>query len=545
MTSHRLGVRNRGLFLALALVLSACTATDPAAPSSTGNTGPATSSGSSSSAGTAGAATAASPSGAAGSTDRDQPPPGTADLVNDAAYAHGSWSWGVADLATGRTLYAKGENTLNFLGSTTKLFTVGTYYDTIGPDATLQTPVYAMGKRSGSTLDGNLVLVGSGDFILGGRGVLDGKLEFTEPDHVYAYASPLAKPVAADPLAGLDRLATQVAAAGIRSIQGDVLVDDRLFDPYPTKEGDLTPIMVNDNLLDVLVTPGAQPGEPAVVRTIPQTKYFTIVNKAVTGASGSAATTASTLGADRTVTITGTIPAGSTQLDLAVFAPDPTEYARALFVEALQRKGITVKAGLAAPTAALPAERTYPDTDKVASLTSPPASVLATLVSKISHNRGAETLMCLLAAHRGSRTCDDGLKAMLAELDKAGIPRNAVLIYDGEGSDPCSATPAAMLSWLTWARKQPWGEEFRKGLPDVAHDGTIMTKSGLSARPENGSMPALFVAAGQAGYITTAGGKELAVAVYALNATYPSVAEGLTKDLPTTESFLKQLRDHN
>ena len=133
-------------------------------------------------------------------------PSGARDIIASAPYAHGAWNYDVVDLERGKTLYAQNENEMQFLGSTTKLFTVGSYYDTVGADATLETPVY----RSGA----NLVLVGSGDFILGSRGVLQGELQFTDPDHVYAYASPLVKPVAANPLAGLDRLAAQVKASG-------------------------------------------------------------------------------------------------------------------------------------------------------------------------------------------------------------------------------------------------------------------------------------------------------------------------------------------
>jgi serine-type D-Ala-D-Ala carboxypeptidase/endopeptidase (penicillin-binding protein 4) len=69
-------------------------------------------------------------------------------------------------------------------------------------------------------LIGDLVLVGSGDFILGGRGVLEGQLQY--------------------PLAGLDKLASEVKAAGITSIKGDVLVNDKLWNPFMTKEGAVT-----------------------------------------------------------------------------------------------------------------------------------------------------------------------------------------------------------------------------------------------------------------------------------------------------------------
>jgi D-alanyl-D-alanine carboxypeptidase/D-alanyl-D-alanine-endopeptidase (penicillin-binding protein 4) len=92
----------------------------------------------------------------------------------------------MVDLDTGATVYSNDADKLNFLGSTTKLYAVGSYLDEFGADHTLQTPVYAVGSRSDGALDGNLVMLGSGDFIMGGRGVLDGKLEYAEPDHVYA-----------------------------------------------------------------------------------------------------------------------------------------------------------------------------------------------------------------------------------------------------------------------------------------------------------------------------------------------------------------------
>ncbi len=483
------------------------------------------------------------------STGLDSPagralPSGARAIVDSAPYAHGSWNYDVVDLDRGRTLYAQNENQLQFLGSTTKLFTVGSYYDEVGATATLETPVYASGSRAGGALTGNLVLVGSGDFILGSRGVLQGDLQWTDPDHVYAYASPLVQPVAADPLAGLDRLAAGVKASGITSVNGDVLVDDRLFNAYETKEGILTSVMVNDNLMDVLVHPAAAAGQPVTVGTIPTTTFFSVVNQATTSAAGGASSLQAEL-TDHTVTITGQLPVGSPQQDLAQFAPSPGAYARGLFIEALRRAGVTVAADVRTSTATLPPTSTYPAADKVASLTSPPASVLTKLVTKISHNRGAETLMCLLALRTGSQDCEDGLPVMLSTIGKAGLKPGTVEIYDGEGSDPSSATSAAMIQWLTWLRSQPFGAELKAGLPDINHDGSILVKSGLSARPEIGPQPALFVAAGQAGYLTSARGKEVAVALYALNATYASVADGLLKDLPATEQVLREIQQAN
>jgi len=53
-------------------------------------------------------------------------------------------------------------------------------------------------------------------------------------------------------------------------------VNDKLRNPFETKEGVLTSIMVNDNRLDMLVNPGAKAGDPVTMRTIPPTAYFDV-----------------------------------------------------------------------------------------------------------------------------------------------------------------------------------------------------------------------------------------------------------------------------
>ena len=198
--------------------------------------------------------------GACTSSDTIEPLPESAqEIVDSSGYDSGGWSWYAADLTTGEPVFGSAEDKLTLLGSTTKLFTVGSYFQKFGVDNTLETPLYATGGRNGESLDGDLVLVGSGDFVLGSRGVETGDIQFTSPDHSYSYFTPLATPVEADPLAGLDDLAAQVAKSGIKTIDGDVLVDDRLRTPFETKEGVVTSIMVNDNLLDIQLRPGARP----------------------------------------------------------------------------------------------------------------------------------------------------------------------------------------------------------------------------------------------------------------------------------------------
>ena len=60
---------------------------------------------------------------------------------------------------------------------------------------------------------------------------------------------------------------------------GDVLIDDRLFAPAEsTGSGPqrVNPILINDNVVDVIVEPAKKAGDPAVVSFKPPTRYLTM-----------------------------------------------------------------------------------------------------------------------------------------------------------------------------------------------------------------------------------------------------------------------------
>src|SRR5205814_9698448 len=82
--------------------------------------------------------------------------------------------------------------------------------------------------RKDGTLDGDLVLVASGDPNLSGRIRPDGTLAFENQDHAYD-GSPDTKAVPGAPLLVIHELAAQVAARHIARVRGHVLIDIRLF----------------------------------------------------------------------------------------------------------------------------------------------------------------------------------------------------------------------------------------------------------------------------------------------------------------------------
>src|SRR5262249_48682843 len=145
--------------------------------------------------------------------------------------------------------------------SVTKLYSCAAALVAYGPDHRFETPVYARGEIKEGRLRGDLILVAQGDLTLGGRTDAEGKMAFKDHDHIYANFPRGAESEVTDtdPFAGLKALARQVKASGVTRIDGDVLIDDRLFAKNRGSGSGpdlITPIVVNDNLIDALITPG-------------------------------------------------------------------------------------------------------------------------------------------------------------------------------------------------------------------------------------------------------------------------------------------------
>ncbi|MGH8480144.1 MAG: D-alanyl-D-alanine carboxypeptidase [Gammaproteobacteria bacterium] len=164
-----------------------------------------------------------------------------------------------------------------------------TVLDGYGTDYRFRTPVYHTGGLKQGVLEGDLVLVASGDLSLGLRERPDGTLAFNsapEFDHTYANTGlPGPALVPGDPFAGFNRIAREVGDAGIREICGNVVIDDRLFTPFSGWPGGLiSPIWVNENRIDI-ITP-ADPGKPADVDWRPKTATCMVESAVETVAHG-------------------------------------------------------------------------------------------------------------------------------------------------------------------------------------------------------------------------------------------------------------------
>jgi serine-type D-Ala-D-Ala carboxypeptidase/endopeptidase (penicillin-binding protein 4) len=464
------------------------------------------------------------------------------------AYRAARWIYQVSDLKTGKVLLANRPGEMAFTASAAKLLTIGTVYDTMGAGTRLTTPVYATGRTNGGVLHGNLALVASGDLTMGGRNAAQGRADdsFTANtiDHVYGDVAPNAALPPGNPLAGLDSLAHQIAASGIHRVDGNVIIDDRLWQTFHGQEGDVQPMYVNDNVLDITVTPGAA-GRLATVAGSPRTAAYQVRSEVKTGNGTDVALHVAADPQDpHRLVVTGSIGANAGPRLTIYRIPNPASWARTLFVEALTRAGVTVAADPLAtnPASALPAKGSYTAAERVAAFRSPPISAMGSLVLKTSYNTGANAMLCLLAVHEGSTDCLDGLAPIRAVVKKAGLVSDDVVLIDGQGADPASMPPAQMVRFLRWTQSRSWAGVFKAGQPVLGESGSLAgngidspakgklaAKTATSAHPEPGTGRVLFNVQRLAGFMTTSEGRKLVFDVAVSGGTYPDVLTGLVQ----------------
>jgi D-alanyl-D-alanine carboxypeptidase/D-alanyl-D-alanine-endopeptidase (penicillin-binding protein 4) len=470
--------------------------------------------------------------------------------MNKPIYAKATWSLLAVDLNTGKTLDGVNANKLAFTGSTRKLFSVGLALNQLGANHTTTTGVYRSGTLdSAGVLHGNVDFVGAGDLTLGGRRTADNKIQYTAFDHNDANNLGTGILTPQDPLAGLDALAKQIKASGIKQIDGNVVIDDRLFQPYrvPNQQLLISPTMLNENMVDVTVTP-TKPGQPAKISYRPKTPGFAVTGTVMTTAAGTEPTVAvpegKTPSGDEvkgvincvgkpncTGKISGTIPVGykaplsGASTFVGTFRIDnPENFARSAFIAALQHQGIKVSAPVVAanPTSILPTTTAYSSGNRIAAYTSPPFSQQAQLILKVSLNLGANLALTQFGLAKGQTTKAGALAAERAALIALGIPGNSFKFpTNGSGSPDSEATPQALVDMLGAMNKTSVADDYRNALPLLGVNGSLASSgANLPAKGHVHGKTGTTVGAGGvlvaqnlAGYIDAKSGHRIAFAI--------------------------------
>jgi len=413
-------------------------------------------------------------------------------IFNKPLYNGAIWGLRVVDLDTGEVLINLKPDYNFFIGSVRKVFSVGELLNEIGPEHLFVTPIFKQGEVNGSgVLDGELILVASGDISMGGRTKANGQFAISNFDHNEADSLGNAQLTKPNPLKGYKAIAEQIAAAGITQVD-DVVIDDRLFQPYPFREEGnfaIRPIFVNDDCVDLIINP-TSPGMEASVDWRPKSAAFTVENDLVTSGPGSEFT----LELDPEFPpcfgdpgcsgeITGQLPVdfippltNEYPLIRTFRIVEPQNYARTVLIELLEDAGVTVLANTVAqnPVALLPPKNSYSEDDLVTTFVSFPYADYAKLILKVSYNLGADTSLLLWGVTQGVDNMDDALAAERVNLtENFGIPGDEFFFVDGSGGGDTTATNKAVTEWLEIMTGQPAFGAFFAALPILGVDGSL------------------------------------------------------------------------
>jgi serine-type D-Ala-D-Ala carboxypeptidase/endopeptidase (penicillin-binding protein 4) len=472
-------------------------------------------------------------------------PPEIRAIMDGTKYRTGNWGLYVADRASGQSLHELNPDAMVLAASTTKLYSTAAALDAYGADYRFETPIYRRGAiDAAGVLQGDLILVASGDLTMGGRDTPEGRIAFTAPDHAEANILPGATLTPQDPLAGLDELARQVAAAGVRQVTGDVVIDARLFPQTPKDDYVLSPIMINDNLIDLTLTSGSA-GQPATLNWRPQTAAYQVRSEVQTVTAGGMLDVTVTAPQPGVILLQGQMPADQAELLRTYQVADPPAFARILLIEALGRQGVVVAAPPTGPnpTAQLPPSGSYTAGERVASLRSLPFAETIRLINKVSMNRQADTLVYLLAVKYGKTAFDDGMEEIAAFLRRAGLDPALVSLSDGRGNEYTDLfSPRTVSQLLRYMATRPDFAVYYDAQPVLGVDGTetntvpptspvrgkAAAKSGTTVAGDAMNERLVLMVRGSAGYLTARSGRELVFGLYVTNVPMSRIEDVFT-----------------
>jgi N-acyl-D-amino-acid deacylase len=456
-------------------------------------------------------------------------------------FAHANFGIEFYDVATRKIVYSLNPSKLFVPASTTKALTEGTVLAKLGADYRFHTIIYRTGPiDKKGTLKGDLILVASGDPNLSNRIQPDGTLSFVDEDH--AYGGPA---VTGDPLAVIKELSKAVAAKGIHKIGGRVLVDASLFLDGGREGGTgvvISSIVVNDNVIDLVATPGVKAGDPVSLSVSPKTAYASFVNRLTTSAAGAKPdvqdpATVTNPDGTVTVTLTGTLPVGAQPITAPYAVPSPTKFAEIVLSESLSAAGVEIKTpSKSAPPDFKAFARLYTPENQIAEHVSLPLAEEIKVTLKVSQNLHASmgpSLLGTLVAKNSTDPVHAGFKVERTFLQDAKLDLSGASQGDGEGGDWADLfSPDFIAHYMAYWSTRPDFPVFFKALPILGKDGTlakiqvnnpgaghVFAKTGTFGSEDKLNGKLMLNGKGLAGFVITASGKKLAFAAYVNHVT--------------------------
>ena len=426
------------------------------------------------------------------------------------------------DGETGRILYSRNPHQKFVPASNQKVLVTATALSILGPDYRYETEVWATGSLIGSLLDGDLVVLASGDPSMSDRYWESGE-------------------------ASLAAIADSLYQKGLRGVAGSVFVDVSAWDSTtvgPTREvEDLRfpygatggAFAIDEGEISVIISAGPAVGSPASLEWFPKGSPDYVWARVTTVPPDSGQhISPNYLPETRHLELIGQIELYQT--DTLIFAlRDPVRQATAALGTAIEQAGIELQSGAQVAWSEgyrvgrgclSGSVRDCPNAGPVLTFESPPLSELIAGILKPSQNWMTEQLLRTLGAELGEEgSWSEGVSVMSEFLTEvAGIDSLDIAPRDGSGLSAYNlVTPRALVRILQYLSSSQNNDIYRSALATAGEEDSTLEErlSGLEGR--------VFAKTGTisnvnslSGYLTREDGSEVIFSILSNGSGLPS-----------------------
>jgi D-alanyl-D-alanine carboxypeptidase/D-alanyl-D-alanine-endopeptidase (penicillin-binding protein 4) len=378
-------------------------------------------------------------------------------LLSGARWSNATWGALVVSLDRGDTLFAVNPDSALAPASNLKLLTSAAALEELGPGYRFRTYLLTDGSVRNGVLEGDLVLYGTGD-----PGI---------SDRFYPSKNTV-----------FQTLVDQLAAAGIRSVRGD-LVADASFLPGPLRpEGwdqddlndhfaaPISALSFNENVVSLRIEAAPQTGSSPAVHSLPDHADLHVLNEATT-VTGRGRVTISREDPLDPVLVQGRIARGARDVWRQLTVPDPARFALSVFGAVLEERGIQVsgrrklvsnpRGSVASARVTAPVVGARPRTRILATHVSPPLRDYLPVVNKRSNNLFAELLFRAVGRHaEGAGSPAAAERAVRRTLADMSVDTAGIVLMDGSGLSGGNRVPATAFVGLLsqMSKSELWGD---------------------------------------------------------------------------------------
>ncbi len=425
-------------------------------------------------------------------------------ILSDSSFYGGKVSVYIKSLKTGEVIYDYNKNLSLTPASNMKICTTATALYKLTDTFRFDTNIY--GNVSNGKLEGDLVIYSNGD-----------------PTHCIYFHKP--------PMKIFENMAQNLYSQGIRIIEGDLIADDSFFDrnlrgkgwkdeyKFESYSAEISPLSLNENVVDVRISPGKASGLPAIISLFPSSGIFSIVNKAVTSHNDE---TISVYPGENNnkITISGSIPVSYSTMETYVNVHQPALYTASAFAKILKDKGIKLKGHVRLIDLK---KESYKRNELVVlcSYKSPPLPQAIAYINKESDNLSAEMLLKTLGGiYNGYGTSENGSSIVKGFLVYIGTDVKGLTMVDGSGLSPENRITARIIvDILTFMYRSEYRKSFMDSLSVAGVDGTLKKRlRGTGAKGNlKGKTGTLNGVSSLSGYVTTSYGQSLVFSIVSNN----------------------------